>query len=150
MTDICVGDIVKIERGEEGKPGHLVKVVTVAKGRTCKDSEMPLPEVERHREKSSVTVIKRATQHKTAIVKWDGEIMPALVSNNGMMTLPTGDTMVRSGIDEYDFIETSPFVPLYLIKRVEAWYSADNDWDDAEKILSEIVKVVRKYRDGTP
>lgn len=152
MTEFRIGDIVKIERGEEGVPGHLVKVVTVVKGRTWKDSEMPLPEVERHREKSSVTVIKRATQHGTALVKYDGEIMPVLVNSGGMITLPTGDTLFRKGIDEDSFIATCPYVPLELIEEAESWIEvwADRKSRNPADILADIVKAVRKYRDGTP
>lgn len=147
MTELRIGDIVKIERGEEGEPGYLVKVVTVVKGRTCKDSEMPLPEVERHREKSSVTVIKRAPKFGTALVKYDCKLMPAIVKSDGKMILSNGETVPRIRIDEDSLIETCPYVPAGLIKRAEEWYAGNSEWD-ADNILSAIVGSVRDYRDG--
>ena len=147
MTEFRVGDIVKIESGEEGKLGYQCSISRVIRGVSNDLFDVNLKTVEIFQQTRRVTVIKRAPKLRTALVKYDGEIVPVIVQRDGMITLPTGDTVSRSGLGEERVIETCPYVPAGLIERAEEWYAGDPEWD-ADNILSAIVGSVRDHRDG--
>lgn len=146
MTEFRIGDIVKIERGEKDKPGYLHMFVRVD-GRDDGAASLSGWTVDEYAEESRVTIIKQSPKYRTALVKYDGEIVPVIVHRDGMITLPTGDTVSRSGLGEERVIETCPYVPAGLIERAEEWYAGDHEWD-ADNILSAIVGSVRDHRDG--
>ena len=150
MTDIRVGDIVKITRGEEGKPGYIVRIVTVVKGRTRTEGEIAISDATRRCEDSRVTVLRRGPKHRTALVRYNGEMVPTLVRGVDTIMLARGTILRQEDLNDADFIETCPYVPLDLIEEAEYWLEvwADRECRNPADILADIVKAVREYRNA--
>ena len=152
MTDFRVGDIVKIERGEKGKPGYECQVRRVTAEFRDDLACVSLAAVEEYQQANRVTVIKRAPKYSTALIGHAGELAPIIVRNDGMVTLSELGVMDSQGRPADVFIETCPYVPLDLIKEAEEWSDAlerhSSPPRPAIQILQGIVDAIRKYRNG--
>lgn len=149
MTDIRVGDIVEIEHGNRGEPGHSIKTVRVVQGhpRNNEVNLAALAESQFEEGADTVRVVERQ-RLLTGLYLIGGDWNPAIVHGVGVSVAKlTNGTIVefsRETLDE-SFVETCPYVPRELIDEAEAWENGMGRW--AEEILSDIVDSVRHYRD---
>lgn len=159
----AIGDIIACEKGKPGQPGYMYDIYRIARKKRGNENLITPDSVNiRLKQGWRITVIGQAgPEPKTALLgheddsTWTLAIEDTLgwkrLDSDGQLTPVPFDEPIEDYVilpHGYRAVSTCPWVPQKLVDKAQRWEDAMGTAVDGAEILSEILKNVRKYRDG--